>query len=86
MPYAVVVTTAARRQLRSLPRNVQERVASAIESLPVTPRPEGCQKLTGREQQYRLRVGAYRLIYSVSDNDEVVTLLTIAHRREVYRR
>ena len=54
-------------------------------SLAENPRPEGMEKLTGRENRYRLRVGDYRIVYSIADEALIVMVIRIGHRREVYR-
>ena len=49
------------------------------------PRPQGCVKLTGEESLYRIRVGEYRIIYQIQDAVLLVLIISIGHRREVYR-
>ncbi|MDQ3637697.1 MAG: type II toxin-antitoxin system RelE/ParE family toxin [Actinomycetota bacterium] len=56
----------------------------AIEGLREEPRPPGCRKLSDREG-WRLRVGVYRVIYEVDDDQRVVTVLQVGHRRDIYR-
>jgi mRNA interferase RelE/StbE len=58
---------------------------AAIDALADDPRPSGCAKLAGRDD-YRIRVGDYRVVYAVDDDKRVVLIARIAHRREVYRR
>lgn len=50
------------------------------------PRPAGMVKLAGEEELYRVRVGDYRIIYTIQDDQLLVLVVTIAHRREAYRR
>jgi mRNA interferase RelE/StbE len=64
---------------------MQRRVMRAVEALAGTPRPPGCRKLEGGEVVYRIRVGDYRVIYTVDDAVLVVAIERIRHRREVYR-
>ena len=64
---------------------MRERVRSAIDGLATDPRPAGCVKLAGRDD-YRVRVGEYRVVYAVDDAERVVIVARIAHRRDVYRR
>ena len=62
-----------------------ESVQLAIDALAANPRPVGCVKLAGRDD-YRIRVGDYRVVYAVDDDERLVLVARIAHRREVYRR
>jgi mRNA interferase RelE/StbE len=86
MSYKVVLSDAVKRDLRRLDRALQRRVASRLQALAVNPKLPGVVKLSGRENQWRLRVGDYRIIYyEVDDEAKLVTVLRIAHRRQVYR-
>jgi mRNA interferase RelE/StbE len=83
--YEVVVAPAADRQLRKLPTNVQRRIVSAAEQLSVNPRPPGVKKLEGGDELYRIRVGDYRIIYQIAEQQVLVLILRIAHRKDAYR-
>ena len=61
------------------------RLDRAILGLAATPRPHGSAKIHGEERQYRIRAGAYRIVYEVYDEALVVVVVRIGHRREVYR-
>lgn len=84
MSYAVLIKPAAQRQLKKLPRAVQVDLITLIERLAQDPRPPGCKKLKGRQNQYRVRLGDYRVIYSVEDMALVVRIIKVGHRRDVY--
>ena len=84
-PYSVLLRPAAQRDLDRLPPAVYRRVIEALTKLEQEPRPRGSKKLTGRENEWRLRVGAYRVLYEIDDKAEVVRIFRIRHRREVYR-
>jgi mRNA interferase RelE/StbE len=66
-------------------RRTYERVIAAIRELVHAPRPPGARKLSGRES-YRIRIGDYRVIYLVDDEELIVTVLGVGHRREIYDR
>ncbi len=85
MSYEVRLKPSAERELRRLPREVAARIAEAVAALGVDPRPHGVKKLLGSATAYRIRIGDYRVIYDVFDGVLVVVVVTIAHRREVYR-
>ena len=82
--YQVITRPAAEKDFRFLPKADQDRVARRIQLLTDTPRPPGCAKL-GDPNIFRVRQGDYRIIYQVDDARRVVEILTIGHRREVYR-
>ncbi len=85
MAYRVELTNAARRELVNLEADIRQRVAAAIGALADNPRPPGSVKLEGKNGGYRIRVGAYRIVYHINDSALLVTVVKIAHRREVYR-
>ena len=80
------VSRTAERGLRRLERRDQQRIVAAVRSLASDPRPPGSRKLQGYEDVFRIRVGAYRILYSVSNTELIVIVLKIGHRRDVYRR
>ena len=82
--YRLALRQSAVKELESLPRRDLARVMSRIKVLADTPRPPACEKLSGQER-YRVRQGDYRILYEVNDSDQVVTVVKIGHRREVYR-
>ena len=75
----------ALKEMRSLSRDVVRRVVDCVEGLKVNPFPAGCRKLTGSEHSYRLRIGDYRVVYSVQSSRLVVEVVRVAHRRDAYR-
>lgn len=85
MPYAVLFKPSARAALLKLPKSAQARIVEATDALASDPRPHGVVKLTGPEGLWRIRVGDYRVVYTISDGQLVVLVLRIAHRRDVYR-
>ena len=72
------------KDLRGIPKTEVRRLLKRIEALGDDPRPAGCEKLTGRDL-YRIRQGAYRIVYSVDDAAVVIQVIKVGHRREVYR-
>ena len=85
MAYTVQLKPAALRQLEKLPREIQTRVAGKIESLRNDPFPQGCKEFQGEPGTWRVRVGDYRVIYQVDRGILLILVVTIGHRREVYR-
>ncbi len=83
--YAVSFRRSAEKDLRKLDRTVRRRVLRAIDGLAGDPRPDGCRKLVGSEDAFRIRVGDYRVIYTVDDVVRIVAIENVRHRREAYR-
>lgn len=83
MPYEVVISPAASRQLRKLPQPVAEKIEAQLLLLENNPRPAGCKKLSGFEA-WRIRIGNYRVIYEIQDTILVVTVIAIGDRKEIY--
>lgn len=84
--YSVLIKTSAARELAAVePRALRARVVARIQALARSPRPRGSQKLAGEAERYRIRQGAYRIVYSVDDEQRIVEVVKIGHRREVYR-
>ncbi|MBI2957860.1 MAG: type II toxin-antitoxin system RelE/ParE family toxin [Chloroflexi bacterium] len=84
MTYRVVIGSSAEKELKKTPALVRERIARKVLSLEDDPRPRGVRKLSGREE-YRIRVGDYRILYTIVDSEFLVTVLALGHRREIYR-
>ena len=84
MKYRVEIGKSAEREFRALPLQAKARVTSALLHLADTPRPPGARKLT-QGPGWRLRVGDYRILYTIDDGAYTVTVLAVGHRREVYR-
>lgn len=66
--YSVTFLRAARKELEALPAKLINRIFPKIESLATNPRPSGCRKLKGSSDLWRIRVGEYRIIYSIVDS------------------
>jgi mRNA interferase RelE/StbE len=84
--YSVQLKTSARKELEALPDNVLARVIQKIESLGSAPRPAGCKKLKGYKDQWRIRIGEWRVVYTIDDAVRLISITRVAHRREVYER
>jgi mRNA interferase RelE/StbE len=82
--YAVELKPSARKELESLSDSVLARVVRKVESLANDPRPAGCKKLKGYTDQWRVRLGDWRVVYIIDDAARLVSVTRIAHRREVY--
>jgi len=85
MTHRIEFAKPAIKQFKALPPQAQQRLKPKIDALSQEPRPAGMVKLSGKDDLYRIRVGNYRIIYAIEDDQLLVLVLTIGHRREVYR-
>lgn len=83
--WRVVVHRRAERALRRLPADLLQRIRRAIAQLASDPRPPGCVRLTGPDDLYRFRVGDWRIVYAVEDDQRVVLVVDIGPRGSIYR-
>jgi mRNA interferase RelE/StbE len=83
--YEVLIERAAERDLKSLPTAIFNRIVPRIRALAEDPRPSGCHKLAGSKNDWRIRIGNYRVVYEIDDARKLVRIFRVRHRREVYR-
>ena len=83
--YRIEVSATAERQIRKLPRADQLRVVRAVQALSTDPRPPGCRKLSGYEDVFRVRIGRYRVLYSIEGRRLVIIILKVGDRKDIYR-
>jgi mRNA interferase RelE/StbE len=83
--YEILLEKQAEKDLKNLSTQIFERVIPAIKDLSGNPRPSGCLKLKNSLQDYRIRVGDYRIIYEIDDKNQIVKVMRVRHRRESYR-
>jgi len=84
--YRVTLAPAAARELRKHDPQVRRRLQAALDLLAVEPRPPAATRLVGGSGEWRVRTGDYRIIYEIKDDELLVLVLQVGHRREVYRR
>jgi len=82
--YTVELTRRAQKELHRLDRGVQERIVTALGLLRDHPHPPAAKALVGHQRYLRVRVGDYRIVYTVDDGRLLVLVLTTGHRRAVY--
>ena len=82
--YRLGFKPSAVKQLEGLPPRDRKRVVQRIRALAHDPRPFGSEKLSG-EEKYRVRQGDFRVVYGIDDDAEMVSVVRIGHRRDIYR-
>lgn len=83
--YSIEFKKSAKKALLNLPKPVIQSISRLIDSLSETPYPDGCKKLSGMANTYRVREGDYRVIYSVFNTQLIVQIVKIGHRKDIYR-
>ena len=83
--FSVLLERAAEKDLARLPARIHDRVIAAIMGLGKNRRPVGCRKLAGSKNDWRIRVGDYRVVYEIAEAVRIVRINRVRHRKEVYR-
>jgi mRNA interferase RelE/StbE len=84
--YRIEWKQSAVEELKGLNKSVIPKIIKAVENLSVNPYPTGCRKLRAAEYTYRLRIGQYRIIYSIYSEILVIEIVRIGHRKSIYRK
>ena len=84
MRYEVRILRAAEKEMDNIPPHIHTRISGKILSLGDDPRPRAAKKLSGLDE-YRIRLGDYRVLYTIDDEEKSVTIFAVGHRREIYR-
>jgi mRNA interferase RelE/StbE len=84
--YEVYIEKTAENDLKRLPTSTFDRIIPQIRALAQNPRPSGCRKLTGSKNDWRIRIGDYRVLYEIDEKAKALRIMRVRHRREVYRR
>jgi mRNA interferase RelE/StbE len=82
--YKIYIKPTAVKELQKIPKRDVNKIIDKIRSLASNPRPPGCEKLSA-DEKYRIRQGRYRILYSIEDDNLVVLVIKIGHRKDVYR-
>ena len=84
--YRVLIKPSAAKEIEAVgQKKDRKRIVASILALADEPRPVGCEKLAGKSDRYRVRVGRYRVGYSIADDELLVLVVRVAHRKDVYR-
>jgi len=85
LSYQITIRKKALKELELLPKKTNEKIVLVIDALSENPRPQGCKKLKGEEEYlWRIRVGDYRIIYTIEDSIKIIDIRRIGHRRNIY--
>jgi len=82
--YKILIKPSAVKEIEAIPQKDRSRIVYRIQGLSENPRPPGCEKLSGQEK-YRVRQGKYRILYQIFDDEVIVIVVKVAHRKEAYK-
>ncbi len=82
--YNIQIKKSAAKELSKLPKNDLKRIVKNIQDLSTDPRPDGCKKLS-KDEKYRIRIGNYRVLYSIEDDILVIYVVKVGHRKDLYK-
>lgn len=85
MPYEIRIKKPAAKNIAALPKEIKANVINHIFELADNPRPADCKKLKGKVNAWRIRVGDYRIIYSIFDDILIIEVLRVNHRKDAYK-
>ena len=85
MGYSIQISKSVQKQIDDLPNAMKGRILEKIKGLEIEPCPSGIVKLKNSEQEHRLRIGDYRVLYEIDDAKQTILILQCKHRRDVYR-
>ncbi|MFH0887794.1 MAG: type II toxin-antitoxin system RelE/ParE family toxin [Planctomycetota bacterium] len=83
--YQVLIEKKAEKDLNDLPSDFFRLIIKRILALKENPRPFGCRKIVGSENDWRIRVGSYRIVYEIQDKEKTIKIYRVKHRKDVYR-
>ena len=83
--YRITFRRSAQKELAEITKPYNQNIVTAIDKLAENPRPDGVKKLKGEDNAYRIRVGDYRVIYTIEDVIKIVEIQRIRHRKDAYK-
>jgi len=84
--YSIRIKPSAAKEVEAIEaKKLRRQVVERIRQLASDPRPRGCEKLAGAPGRFRVRQGAYRIVYAVADGERAVIVFKVGHRKDVYR-
>ena len=83
--YRVKVAADVAKFIRKQDKRTQRQIINTFRTLAQNPRPQGCKKLQGHKELYRIRLGNYRIVYNIKVKMLLVLVVRVAHRKDIYR-
>jgi mRNA interferase RelE/StbE len=85
MSYQIEIKKVAVKFLKQIPEKISNKILIEIDALAENPYPPGYKKLKDTDNEYRIRIGDYRVIYSIYNEKLIIEIIKIAHRKDVYK-
>jgi len=85
MPYELLIERHAEKDLNKLETSLFTQIATKIKELADNPHPQASKKIRGSKNDWRLRIGNYRILYEIDNRTKTIKIMRVKHRREVYR-
>jgi mRNA interferase RelE/StbE len=82
--YKILIKPSAIKELNKIPKKYLPKITDIIQALSIVPRPPGCEKLSA-QNAYRIRQGVYRIVYTIEDDNLIIVIIKVGHRRDVYK-
>ncbi len=86
MEYQIRIKKSAIKELSKLPKPIATKASKVIDQFKTNPYPKGYKKLKGSDNDYRVRIGNYRVLYSIHNDVLIIEVIKIAHRKDVYKK
>jgi len=83
--YSLEFKVVVLKDFNQIPVNEKNKLLNKIQQLKSDPRPIGCRKLTGRDLDYRIRYGNYRVIYQIIEKEKKLIIIHVGHRKDIYK-
>ena len=84
--YTISIKPSALKEINKLSQPIIKKIGKAIDNLSKNPRPDGVKKLKGSDEElYRIRIGDYRIVYSIEDEIKIIDILKVGHRKDIYK-
>ena len=83
--YKVYIEKSAQKEIKKIPIEDLQKILEEIKKLSINPRPNGCRKLSVSKDDWRIRIGNYRVVYEIDDKQKSVKVMIVRHRRNVYQ-
>ena len=83
--YNILISASAEKALKKVPKKDRIKIVRFIQTLAISPFPQGVRKLIGEQNVYRVRQGNYRVIYELKNKKLIILILKIGHRKDIYR-
>lgn len=83
--YGLELKNSVEKDFKKIPKNQRQKIWEHIENLKIQPHSKNCRKMVGTENDYRIRIGDYRVVYRILDVKRIIIIFATEHRKDIYR-